>query len=349
MSMLRFLLSGLFIGLIIQSQAQNLLLEEDFDYPANSLLRDHNWTPHSAAGTNPLAVGSMNLSFINTPYVGGNIGGAALVDNTGSDENKAFVADVDSGSVYAAFLMKPGAVVTSAGTGFFFHLVTYSNPANPDPSSISTAFRARTFITQGSDPSTFRVGLTFNAAAAPTNVGVDVSNDLDTSETYLLIVKYTFVPGDDNDEVSLYVFADGDDISVEPATPTLGPYGGTAADASVLQGVALRQYNAEQNIIVDGIRVRTDWDFEIDNFSVQTHESKFHRTVYPNPLSGNILNMDTGKNTPAECVMTDMHGKVILSETIYQNQLNLPNLQTGLYMLQIRQEGIVTNHKVVVQ
>lgn len=339
----------LILGVITTSYAQGFLLEDDFDYPMGAMLRDHGWTPHSAGATNPLLVGSTPLALSNTPYIGGGIGRAAHIDNTGSDENKPFSTDVDSGSVYAAFLMKPGAEVTSDGTGFFFHFVTYSNPSNPDPTSISTAFRARTFIVEGSDPGFFRLGLNFNAAAAPNNVGVDLTSDLDTSETYLVVVKYTFIPGDDNDEVSLFVFEDGDDISTEPSIPTLGPYGGTASDASVLQAVALRQYNSDQNIIVDGIRVRTDWDFESNNVSVRHEEQNREMSVYPNPLIGNTLFIESSLAEQMNCVLYDLTGKIVFKDESVNNQILLPNLTAGLYMLHVTQNGRVSTHKVVVQ
>lgn len=230
----------LMISAAFIAQAQPALLTEHFDYPAGALLRDNGWNPHSAAATNPLSVHSSGLSWFLTPYQGSGVGRAALVNNTGSDENRPLSSSVDSGTVYAAFLVKPTGVVSNDGSGFFFHFAQYSNPTNPDYTSISNAFRARTFITTGSSDASFRLGLTFNSATVPSNLGVDVTNDLDTSKTYLVVVKYSFVSGPDNDSVSLFVFADGDSITTEPAIPTLGPYGGTAADIGSIQAVALR-------------------------------------------------------------------------------------------------------------
>ncbi|MCH8554308.1 MAG: T9SS type A sorting domain-containing protein [Schleiferiaceae bacterium] len=329
--------------------SQGLLLEENFDYAAGVPLRDHGWTPHSAGGTNPLQTGTTPLSLPNTPYVGNGIGVSALVNNTGSDENKPFLSSVDTGSVYAAFLVKAGGEVTSSGTGFFFHLVTYSDPANPDFTSISTAFRARTFITTGSDAGSFRLGLNFNAAAVPSNVGVDVTSDLDTAETYLVVVKYTFISGPDNDEVSLFVFENGDPISTEPATPTLGPYGGTAGDAPILQAVALRQYNSEQNIIVDGINVRTDWDFEdLSNISATSPLSSLEVSVYPNPATTGVLHFKAPIAAPLTVTLRDVTGKIVLEEQTQQS-INVSHLNAGVYLATILQNGRLSTQKVVIQ
>jgi len=242
-------------------------LVEDFDYPAGSLLRNNGWSVHSGGSTNPIAVSGNGLGWNQTPYYGSNVGGAAQVVNTGADENKNFATWLDSGSVYASFLLKGNSTNTNS-RGYFFHFAQYDSVNNPVFTSVNPGFRARTYITQGSTAANFRLGLAFNSATVPATPGVDVTSDLDTSSTYLVVVKYAFVPGDSNDLVSLYVFADGDNISQEPAIPTLGPFGQTpntttflaSPDADVLQGVVLRQYNAAQRIVVDGIRVRNFWD-----------------------------------------------------------------------------------------
>lgn len=255
------------------ANGQNLLLQEDFDYASGSEIRNHGWTPHSNGTTNPIKVHNLGLSLSQTPYLAGGVGLSALINNTGSDENKPFSSSVDTGKVYAAFLLKPNGVISTLGSGFFFHFATYSNVTNPDYTSISTSFRARTYITSGSTSAKFRLGLTFNSATVPTAVGTDVTSDLDTGETYLVVVKYAFVPGADNDLVSLFVFADGDNISQEPVTATLGPLPGTAGDAVALQGIALRQYSEEQKVIFDGLLVRNNWDFATPlaaSISVQT-------------------------------------------------------------------------------
>lgn len=67
--------------------------------------------------------------------------------------------------------------------------------------------------------------------------------------------------------MSLFVFEQGDDFSVEPPLPTLGPLSATptdpldplsplASDEEAIQSIVLRQYNAAQEVIADGIIVR---------------------------------------------------------------------------------------------
>jgi hypothetical protein len=241
--------------------AQNVFLVEHFNYPANDELRQHGWTPHSAAATNPLKVSPSGLAWSQTNYLGSGIGNAASIDNTGSDENRPLsTLTLDSGVVYTSFLARVNGTVTTSGEGFFFHVGQYSNTTLPAFTSINNGFRGRTFKVPGSSADKFKFGLTFNAASVGANTTVA---EYDTGTTYLLVLKYEFFPGAMNDSVSLYIFADGDAIDIEPATPALGPFGSTASNAGDLdffQLVALRQYNSAQDVTVDGIIVQDSWN-----------------------------------------------------------------------------------------
>jgi len=331
------------------ASAQTLLLTENFDYPAGAQLRSHGWNPHSAAATNPLTVAATGLSLGNTVYFGNGIGNAALVNNTGADENRPFSANRDSGDVYASFLFKTTGAVADTGSGFFFHFVTYSNTTTPDYTSVSTAFRARTFIATGSTAASFRLGLTFNSATVPSTVGTDLTNDLDTAKTYLLVVKYSFVSGADNDQVSLFVFEEGDTLRNEPATPTLGPYGGTAADATVLQGVALRQFNAGQKVMVDGIYVRDHWLLQPANTSVQDAAFGAQLEMYPNPYTGGALYIKSQNDAPMKARLVDLTGRTLFETAVQDGQINLPTQTAGLYLLQLEQAGKVAIKKLVIR
>lgn len=330
--------------------AQTALLSENFDYPAGAPLRDHGWNPHSAASTNPLTISNDGLSLGTTPYFGNNIGRAALVTNTGSDENRPLSAFRDSGSVYASFLVKTTGAVTADGSGYFFHFVEYSDPTNPVFTAISTAHRARTYITTGSTPANFRLGLTFNSATVPSAVGVDVTNDLDTSKTYLVVVKYTFVSGADNDQVSLFVFQDGDSIRTEPATPTLGPFGGTAADVTMVQGVALRQFNAAQRVMIDGIFVRDNWSLQPASTASQDELFAQEVTVYPNPLTQGPLFIGLPNHAPAHVQLSDLQGRKMWEAPVSDHgSVEIPQLPAGLYLLQITQAGKRANKRLIIR
>ncbi len=242
------------------AKAQTNYLTEHFDYPADSAVTNHGWYVHSGtSGT--ILVNDGGLSLSKTFYKGSGVGNAVRINNNGYDVNRPFSSDATSGSVYASLLLKVNKAAPVTSSGYFFHFGQYATPGSPDYAKLSTSFRARTHILEGSDSSKFKLGLSFNG-----NTADGTTNEMNIGETYLVVLKYTINAGTNNDDsVSLYVFADGDDIKMEPATPTLGPFGSTitGGDLSSIQCVGLRQYNSAQDYVVDGIVVNDNWDLAV--------------------------------------------------------------------------------------
>jgi hypothetical protein len=177
---------------------QKTLLVENFDYDAGAQLRENGWNPHSGIETSPITVSSDGLSLLSTDYAGNGIGRAALVINNGADENKPFTSYVEQPAdgespkhTYASFLVKPNGEIPEA-TGntrpYFFHFGQYQDPENPDFSSLSTAFRARTFIYPGTLPNTFRMNLSFNENAPDE---ANLTGNFNSNNVHLVVVKYT--------------------------------------------------------------------------------------------------------------------------------------------------------------
>lgn len=307
-------------------------LVENFDYPAGTALSANGWNKHSGT-TNPILVSSAGLNY--SGYIGSGVGNAALVNNTGEDLNKPFGADINSGSVYASFLVS---VTATTPLVYFFHLGYYANTTAPVYTALNSAFRARTFIAPGTDPTTqFKLGLAFNASATQGE-----TSNLTIGQTYLVVVKYKFITGDFNDEVSLFVYSTTDAIpTTEPATPALGPFAnivGTAADAPVLQTVVLRQDNATQRITVDGIVVRTVWDLVNSGTALSTNNLELSPIrLYPNPAL-NVLNVNINSNLINQSyTIIDSIGRVVLNGELndVENTINVEQLSNGIYYLKL--------------
>jgi hypothetical protein len=232
----------LFVGL---SYSQTLLLEENFDF--TGLLTDNGWTAHSGAGTNPINT-TAGLSYLE--YLSSGVGNAALIDASGESVHRTFTVQ-SGGSVYSSFLIN----VSAAGSTYFINL-------GNDP--IGATYRGRVFILSDGTGD-FEIGL---SQSSSTEQGM-TNNNYNFSTTYLLVLKYLFVSGTSNDEVSLFVFDSGVP-STEPVTPTLGPFTGT--DISGIGSFALRQSTGFPNVVVDGVRISDSWSqaplpVELSSFS----------------------------------------------------------------------------------
>jgi len=193
---------------------------ENFDYPIGDLLVDHDWVAHSGAGTQSIDVTS---GLVFDGYLSSGIGGAANVDNNGEDVHRPF-APVTADSIYAAFIIQ---TESSNAAGYFLHL---------GQQTIGSTYWGRVWV---------------NATGDAVGIGTSATVPITAGTPTLLVVKYIL----DTKISSLYVFNTFPEE--EPATPDATfQEAGTFANVG---SIALRQFNAAERVIVDGIRVATTW------------------------------------------------------------------------------------------
>ena len=236
---LLFVLSFLFS---FTSKAQ-LLFEENFDYAVGDSLTSHTWIAHSGGTTNAQTVVSPGLTYAGYPSSG--IGNAASLTTTGQDVNRQFTDSVTSGTVYASFM----ANVTNAQAAgdYFFHL---------GPRTMGNIFMGRAFVKLAANGN-----LAFGLSKSSTNAPVfPIYGDsvYSAGTTYLLVVKYQFNAGANDDTVSLFI---NPLISLVEPVPDLQHGTSVANDPVSIGTVALRQGTASNapNVKVDGIRISTSW------------------------------------------------------------------------------------------
>lgn len=206
------------------------LLVEDFDYTVGTTLVSNGWNITGTSLDNPILVGE-GLAF--NGYAGSGIGGAALVNNNYQDVNKGF-APVTSGVIYVAFMFKTG---SSNSQGYFLHL---SEPDTTGACSTSK-FSARVFVSGNGTA----VGIAQNGTFPSGNTLA-----VTPGTTYLGVIEHDYSTG----YSKLYVFN-----QFPTSQPTSGYVTSATSTTNTAGFVCLRQYNANQDITVDGIRVATTW------------------------------------------------------------------------------------------
>ncbi len=220
-----------------------IFMEEEFLYTSGTTLVSNGWIAHSGAGTNSPLVHTEGLSYTGYPLTAG-LAGVTL--GNGEDVQKAFPGGaITEGSVYTSFLIN----VTSASTGngdYTFHFMPQG--AN------STDFKGKIFVSKNTDDQ-LRFGLTKSSAATAADwTGYDYA----LNTTYLVVMKYEFVPGTANDIVTAWI---NPTIGNTEPTPLLSA-AVTETDISATNGisaVAIRQSSSTPIAIFDGIRVTNDW------------------------------------------------------------------------------------------
>jgi hypothetical protein len=228
------ILSLLFIGSL---NAQHLLTE-DFEYTAGTFLNTHsNWWPHSGWGTNVLTITTPGLSY--PGYPGSDIGNAVTMNVNGEDCGDTIGVKITSGNVYLSAMVN----VSAAQTGdYFLHLGTGTS-----------SFYARLYVKASGG------GFNFGIARSATSSAAYLSTVYNLNQTYLIVIKYTFVEGMLNDSAVLFI--NPIPGSAEPS-PDLVATDITGGDAITIDKIFLRQGSSGSSpkVIVDGIRVSTTWD-----------------------------------------------------------------------------------------
>ena len=211
------------IALAISSLGfSQVLLTDDFNYTGD--LTANGWTAHSGAGTQAINT-TTGLTF--TGYAGSGIGNAANLDNNGEDVHKTFTSQT-TGTVYVAFMLQTAATNSA---GYFLNL---------GPNPIGTSFYPRLFVNATGD------GLAISESTTPTTFPVAIT----AGTTTLVVIKRVIATGD----TSLYVFN-----TLPTAEPTTAGQTITGTANNSIGAIALRQYNASQNQIVDGLRIANSW------------------------------------------------------------------------------------------
>jgi hypothetical protein len=72
-------------------------------------------------------------------------------------------------------------------------------------------------------------------------------------------------------------------------------------------------------------------------------------TMYPNPVSGNTLYINTTANAVKQVQVYNVLGKQVINTTVANNSLNVANLTSGVYIVKITEEGKTATRKLVVK
>ncbi|NMH28546.1 T9SS type A sorting domain-containing protein [Flavobacterium sp. SE-s28] len=92
----------------------------------------------------------------------------------------------------------------------------------------------------------------------------------------------------------------------------------------------------------------------VDNASVEGQLSVKQNAIaglkiYPNPVSGNNLNISTTANSTKNVVIFDVLGKQVISTKIEGETVNVSALKSGVYIVKVTEEGKTATRKLVVK
>lgn len=300
-----------------------------------------NYTVGSAIGTSPywtsfgsgddIVVGTDNLNYTGITSAGNHV----AFGGSGFDSITPFTSTT-TGTLYYSYLLNVDSMtgVTDVNGGYFSG---FSNG--------SSTF-AGTVWTKRIDDTTFNIGLEVKTAnATNTTFASDV---LQTGTTYLIVVGYTI--GDNatasDDTTSLWI---NPVVGAPQPTATITDTH-TGTDMTMISGFFLRQDSATEtpNLKIDELRIGTTWSDVTGTLSV-SENSIAGLKVYPNPVTRGYFFVETELNAEKTVAIYDLLGKQVVNTTTSSSEINVANLNSGLYIVKITENGATATKKLIIE
>ena len=321
------------------------IFAQSIPFIGTGTLTANGWTTHS--GT----TGQMVI--ISTPSDNGNsLSYTGLADSSGNrtamvagnteDVNFPFTTPFTTGDVYFSALIKvldASVLDSNATTG------SYGLSLTSVASASTTVFQARIYTKQGTTPGTFLLGVLNNSGggAAP----IFSSSNYTVNTTHLVVVKYNFTTN------AAILIVDPTVGSPEPTTPTASSATGTTLAPTQIAGFVIRQAGTltagSGNIEVDEIRIGTTYaTVTPSNLSTKQNDI-VGLDIYPNPVTGNVLNIKTAANDTKTINIFDVLGKQVLNLTTESATVNVSNLNAGIYILKVTEDGKTATRKLMIK
>lgn len=241
--------------------ATRLFTETFNSYTAGNELYDgKTWLQYASNTADPIKVTAKSLEYEGYSTTTGN---CVTLSNTATGQDLFCKVptgkEVKTGSFYASFLLNVSEAPTT-NQAYFICFITQTKAGISDKKS-SSEFAKLFACGDEADNTKYQLGIT--RATAVTNV-VKADTKLSYGTTYLVVLKYTFVDGNTNDTVELFINPTVG--STEPAASAKYNIE-TGSDASTkygLLGVELRQGQTASNNAplckIDELHVATSWN-----------------------------------------------------------------------------------------
>lgn len=289
---------------------QTLPFVEEFAYPDGDLSSNDNWTVFSGTG-----------------YDIGVVSGKAEVKHAAGSGKDLFVSIPSvNGALYYSFdvsVVDPGTGPISGGDYEYFAFFKDDE----------YGYRGRVDVVAPTAAGDYTLGLSTKNSSADLNW----TSDLTYGQSYRVTVMY--------DQVSniskLWV-----DATAESDTSITGT--DEADPGTSITQFALRQSTSSVNetIHIDNLKIGETFDSTTMSNDFDNSESNFR--VYPNPAFGNVVNIISKNSDVFEVDVFNLSGKLITSNKDVYGQINISNLKSGVYLINIKSSYGNINKKLIV-
>ncbi|GAA4047252.1 T9SS type A sorting domain-containing protein [Flavobacterium chungnamense] len=306
-------------------------------FSGTGALNANGWTTHSGTipGQLTLSTGSLSYTGLTT-----SANRATLVAGNTEDVNKASTAPLTGVVYYSAVLNvinTTGLNLNTANGDYFLSAATTSGTTGV------TGLPARLYVRSGATADTFNIGLLNNSGGTVTPTYV--ATDFPVNASIFVVVKYDTA----GNTSSLFV---NPVIGSTEGTPTVTNATGTNTAAQIA-AMAIRQGgNATAgtgNVEIDELRLNTTWA-DVTSAALKVNQNAIAGlSIFPNPVKNGVFYINTDANAERTITVFDVLGKQVLNTTTSESAINVSNLTSGVYMVQISEEGNTATKKLVIE
>lgn len=327
-----------------------VVLNETFDYTVpgfiggnlattNDAIGSNNWSTHSNTATT--GIGTIDVLAGSLTYTGlaSSLGNKILLPGSNTttprDINRAITST--STTLYYSLLLNVvdntqlSATAPSYFTGF-----------GGSAGASVTSLAARLGAISSNAAANYRLSIQNNSGGTPTFTENPV--DLVFGTTYLVVVKLdaTTAP------ITATLWVNPSDLGTTEPVSTITNNSGTTAFA-VFGSIFLRNNATTPKVEIDEFRVGQTWADVTPTILDVTQNEISGLRVYPNPVSNGVLYINSDENATRTVIVYDVLGKQILNTTTQENSINVSNINSGVYIVQITEEGKTATRKLVVR
>lgn len=315
------------------ANAQSTLPFHDaFDYTVGSPLQTQTGYAALNSGDDILVIEG-NLSYPNFVTPTGNkinFAGAGI-------DTKHAIETVNSGTVYYSFLVKINNVTaaTDANGGY---LAGFGES--------NTNFGG-TFWLKKVDDANFKFGTEVRTATAEGTTWT--TDNYTVGTTYFVVASYTFVDGTNNDVAKMWINPVLGETT-EPTATITDQWTASNDLTSIVQFFFRQDSNAETpDVDIDELRIGTTWSSVTPiNSTASIVENNIEGLkVYPNPAT-ELVNIVSNEIGTKNITIFNMLGKKVL-ETSTEETVNVSTLTSGVYIMNINQDGKKASRKLVIK
>ena len=326
-----YTLSLLFAGLLTFGQAS-----DPFNY--TGALDANGWVKHSGATAGQVVTAAGSVAYPGFTTSGNK---AIIAAGNSEDINLASAAPITGVAYYSSIiniLNTTGLAANTDPSGSYF--LAFGATAG----TTTAIFSGRIYIKAGATANTFNLGI-LNGAGGTATPTYSTTNYA-VGMAMFIVVKFNFT----TNTASLFV---NPTLGGTEGAATVTNVTGTTAAPAQIASVVIREAGTATagtgNVEIDEVRLQATYAAVTSAVLGTKQNTIAGLKVYPNPVVNGNLFITTDNNEAKQVIVYDLLGKLVLQDVVTNQPLNVSNLNSGVYMVKITEDGKTATRKLVIR